>query len=208
MDRMDRHGPTTMEPIAMSSPPSQFELGDQRLNSGLSYDPTPPLMGPGDSQTRLSPSTPGLSQFYHSPAYDPLLMNHPEYSPSPTRASGCAFFPRRWSSSWNAYVFFAFGLACAIGHHVFYSALNGKPADDQLQMLRYGTVLAFGTKAGLCAAVVAAYRQRVWTTVRTRFLSIGALDSLFAATEDLRALWNWELVKDAKTAMALAVIVW
>ncbi|KAK3356454.1 hypothetical protein B0T25DRAFT_451700 [Lasiosphaeria hispida] len=106
------------------------------------------------------------------------------------------------------YLFFAFGSACALGHHFYYSALDGKPATDQLQMLRYGMVLAFASKAGLSAAVVLAFRQRVWTTVRTRLMSVAALDTLFAATEDVAALWNWDMVKNAKIAVALAVFVW
>ena len=106
------------------------------------------------------------------------------------------------------YLFFLFGLACAIGHHVFYSVLDGKPAKEQIQMLRYGTVLAFAAKAGLGASVIAAFRQRVWTTVRTRMMSIGAIDSMFAAAEDFFALVNWEFLSGAKIAAALALFVW
>jgi len=106
------------------------------------------------------------------------------------------------------YLFFTLGLACAIGHHVFYNALDGHVADNQLQMLRYGTVLAFAAKAGLSAAVVMAFRETTWTTVRTRFMSVAALDSLFAAAEDLVALFNWEFVARAKTAAGLALFVW
>jgi len=106
------------------------------------------------------------------------------------------------------YLFFVIGMACAGAHHAFYNLLDGRPADDQLQMLRYGTLLAFGAKAGFAATVVAAYRQRVWTTVRKRLMTIGALDSLFAATEDPWALWNWEMIKSAKVAVLLAAFVW
>ena len=106
------------------------------------------------------------------------------------------------------YLFFTLGLACAIGHHIFYNALNGRVADNQIQMLRYGTLLAFAAKAGLSAAVVVAFRERTWTTVRTRFMSVAGLDSLFAAAEDLVALFNWEFISKAKTAAALAVFVW
>ncbi|KAK3311835.1 hypothetical protein B0H66DRAFT_609047 [Apodospora peruviana] len=93
------------------------------------------------------------------------------------------------------FIYFIFGFACAIGHHAFYASLNGKPANDQFLMLRYGTVLAFASKAGLSVAVIVAFQQRVWTTVRRRVMSIAALDSLFAATEDLIALLNWELFR-------------
>jgi len=68
--------------------------------------------------------------------------------------------------------------------------------------------LAFASKAGLSAAVVLAFRQRVWTTVRTRMMRVDALDSLFAASEDLWALLNWEMIRTAKIAVALAVFVW
>ncbi|KAK3390146.1 hypothetical protein B0H63DRAFT_390151 [Podospora didyma] len=106
------------------------------------------------------------------------------------------------------YLFFVIGAGFAIGHHVFYSTLNGKPATDQIQMLRYGTILAFAAKAGLSAAVIIGFQQRVWTTVRRRLMSIAAVDSLFSATDDLTALWNWELIKNAKVAVLLAVFAW
>ena len=153
-----------------------------------------------------SPSSSKISGFFRSFTTTTVGSTPPQ---------GAPFFAnerrriwRIWRSSWNMYLFFAFGVACAIGHHLYYAALNGKPALDQLQMLRYGMALAFAAKAGLSAAVVLAYRQRVWTTVRKRIMRVAALDSLFAATEDLGALWNWEMIKTAKIAVALAVFVW
>ncbi|KAI1370606.1 hypothetical protein F4677DRAFT_348531 [Hypoxylon crocopeplum] len=113
-----------------------------------------------------------------------------------------------WRPAWSMYLCFLFGLACAIGHHIFYKTLDGKPAEDQLSMLRYGAVLSFAAKAGLVAAVVIAFKQRIWTTVRSKFLSVAALDSLFAATEDMSALLNVEVYKSAKVAMLLAAFVW
>ncbi|OTA52768.1 hypothetical protein K449DRAFT_390743 [Hypoxylon sp. EC38] len=113
-----------------------------------------------------------------------------------------------WRPAWLMYLSFIFGVACAIGHHIFYKSLDGKPAEDQLTMLRYGTVLSFAAKAGLVAAVIFAFRQRIWTTVRTKFLSVEALDSLFAATEDMSALLNIELYRRAKIAMLLAAFIW
>jgi hypothetical protein len=106
------------------------------------------------------------------------------------------------------YLFFCFGFACAVGHHVFYNSLDGQLAENQIQMLRYGTIIAFVAKAGFGASVLSAFRQRVWTTVRTRLLSIRALDSLFAACEDLLAFGNWEVFKQARIAMSLALFYW
>ncbi|TDZ15130.1 hypothetical protein Cob_v011964 [Colletotrichum orbiculare MAFF 240422] len=113
-----------------------------------------------------------------------------------------------WHSSWNMYLFLLLGIAFAVGHHMFYHSLDGKLAEDQVRMLRYGTILAFAAKASLGGAVIAAYQQRIWTTVRSRVLSIAALDSMFAATENLLSLVNWEFVTRAKAAAALALFVW
>lgn len=106
------------------------------------------------------------------------------------------------------YVLFLLGFAFAVGHHAFYQSLNDRPANDQLSMLRYGAAFAFAAKACLVSAVIVAYRQRIWTTVRSRMLSVAALDSLFAATEDLSALLNLEVYQQAKVAITLAILVW
>ncbi|UQC75022.1 uncharacterized protein CLUP02_01675 [Colletotrichum lupini] len=113
-----------------------------------------------------------------------------------------------WHSSWNMYLWLLLGIGCAIGHHVYYHTLDGQPADDQVRMLRYGTILAFAAKASLGAAVISAFQQRIWTTVRSRFMSIAALDSMFAATENVIAFVNLEFLKGAKVAAALALFVW
>ncbi|CAI4220116.1 unnamed protein product [Parascedosporium putredinis] len=49
---------------------------------------------------------------------------------------------------------------------------------------------------------------RVWMTVRRKVLTVAAVDGLFAATEDLTALFNFELFKEAKLAMVLVIYVW
>lgn len=106
------------------------------------------------------------------------------------------------------YLFLLLGFCAALGHHLFYASLNAKIADKQLTMLRYGTLLSFIAKAGFVAAVVTAFRQRLWVTLRNKLLSVGAVDSLFAATDDVMALWNLEAYQKAKMAMMLAAIVW
>lgn len=120
------------------------------------------------------------------------------------RKPTCGF----WHSSWNMYLWLVVGICFAVGHHAFYASLDGHPADDQVRMLRYGTILAFMAKASLGAAVISAFQQRIWATVRSRILSIAALDSMFAATENLIAFLNWEFLKGAKATAALALFVW
>ncbi|KAI1074237.1 hypothetical protein F5B20DRAFT_574232 [Whalleya microplaca] len=123
-----------------------------------------------------------------------------------------ATLPRKkwwhWRPAWWMYIFLLFGILCAVGHHIFYSVLDGRPAEQQIAMLRYGTILAFTAKAGLVAAVVVAFKQQVWTTVRNKFLTLAAIDSLFAATEDLTSLFTFELYKRATVATLLAVFIW
>ncbi|KAK1756558.1 hypothetical protein QBC47DRAFT_298777 [Echria macrotheca] len=155
------------------------------------------FLGGASSYQRLdSPplATPGLS---------PEISN-PKKRPKRT----CLGQPCAWNSQWVMVVCFVFGVACAIGHHIFYSTLHNQLAVDQMTMQRYGTLLAFGAKAGLSAAVGAAYHQRVWATVRTRVMSVAALDALFAATEDLTSFLSWEMVSAARIAATLAVFVW
>lgn len=100
------------------------------------------------------------------------------------------------------------GIAFALGHHFYYLSLREKPAVDQQGMLRYGTVLAFLSKAFLINAVILAFRQRVLMMIRRKMLTLGTLDSLFAASEDLTALFNRGAWKSAKLAMCLAIFAW
>lgn len=122
------------------------------------------------------------------------------------RSSRCC--TPRWHPSFSMYVCFVFGILCAVGHHIFYTSLDGQIADNQSGMLRYGTLLAYGAKAGFSAAVVSAFKQRVWVTVRSRFMSIKGLDSMFAAAEDMVAMLDFEFMRDAKAAYALALFAW
>lgn len=130
--------------------------------------------------------------------------------PPPSR--GSSLRPRSckpsWQSSFGMYICFIFGVLCAVGHHIFYASLDGEPAESQTEMLRYGTFLAFAAKAGFSAAAISAFKQRIWVTVRSRFMSISALDSMFAAAEDVTALFNWEFIRDARAAFALVFFAW
>lgn len=82
---------------------------------------------------------------------------------------------RSWSTGVHWYVptsmlvVFILGCAGAVGHHLFYSYLNGRPAKNQLTMNRYGTAFAFFTKASLVGSVVLAYRC---VTTRVSYLSV------------------------------------
>lgn len=106
------------------------------------------------------------------------------------------------------YICFLFGIVCAAGHHIFYKSLDGKPAMAQTVMLRYGTLLSYAAKASFSAAVITAFKQRIWWTVRTRFMSIQALDSMFAAAENIMSMLDLDFLRGAKAAYALVLFAW
>lgn len=114
----------------------------------------------------------------------------------------------KWHPSFSMYICFIVGFLCAAGHHIFYATLDGKLAESQTEMLRYGTILAYAAKSGFSAAVVSALKQRTWLTVRRKFVSIHALDGMFAAAEDILAMFHLEFLRDAKGAFALAFFAW
>ncbi|KAF4465847.1 hypothetical protein FALBO_7297 [Fusarium albosuccineum] len=113
-----------------------------------------------------------------------------------------------WRPSWSMYALVVAGVGFAMGHHFFYHSLHGKVADDQQGMFRYGAALAFLSKACFLNAVVLAFRQRVLMMIRRKMLTLSTLDSLFAASEDLTALLNWEAWVNAKFAMFLTIFIW
>jgi hypothetical protein len=143
-----------------------------------------------------------------------LLETHPHF-PVYTRNGNksrfnTSFAQLRWrsNSSWMMYVCFIVGIAGATSHHFFYTSLRGKEAKDQILMLRYGTALAYITKASFAASVGLAYSQQIWATFRRKSLSVGAIDSLFTAHQDVSSLANMEIFRQAKLAVFLAVLVW
>lgn len=158
--------------------------------------------GPSRSVSFASPTT---APPYPSPAY-------PSPGLAPTSTWSSHRRPEGWKLGWHPslsmYICFLFGILCAVGHHIYYASLDGQVAENQSEMLRYGTILAYAAKAGFSAAVISAFKQRVWVTVRSRFMSIRALDSMFAAAEDMVAMLDFEFLRDAKAAYALALFGW
>lgn len=167
---------------------------------------------PRDSQAELLLDSQRNRHSTRSVSFGPstTFMYPGQDKPPPSRGSSLrpGSCSPRWHSSFSMYICFIFGVLCAVGHHIFYASLDGEPAESQTEMLRYGTFLAYAAKAGFSAAAISAFKQRIWVTVRSRFMSISALDSMFAAAEDLTALINWEFIRDAKAAFALVFFAW
>lgn len=125
------------------------------------------------------------------------------------------------------------GFMGSIAHHWFYMSLDGKEAIDQLTKVRFGTALAFFTKAMLVGSVVIAYRlahslgtwpiylcsrdyasdadldrQRVWHTLRAKHITLRGIDGMFAVVEDPTRFATKEIFVKAKLATAMALATW
>lgn len=170
-------------------------------NNGGQYAPVGDVGG-------FSPQTAGnslyslssLSQYKTQDAATQRLLDR--------RAGELAQWHIHWATPAIAIVLFVAGIMAAVGHHFFYVSLDGQPAEDQLLKNRYGTALAFFVKSTLVGCVVLCYRQRIWRTLRQKAMTLRAIDSLFSATEDLTAFWNWEMISLGKLATFLAVCSW
>lgn len=112
---------------------------------------------------------------------------------------------------------FIAGVLVCIGHHLFYTRLDGTPVrtlEDgskyytQTWIIRYGTAFAFLAKVLLAGSVVVAYKQRIWVDLRCRAHKIETIDAIFAATYDLTALMNPTLFLGAKLPLIMALIAW
>lgn len=196
MERLLRPGNSSQESQVRLLPTA--DLGNSR---------DPPEHGRGaplkDNRERLE-----LDDFSLKPQGEPgpsaSLQYLPDYAASIHRRTSWW----SWHSAWSMYAFLLLGIAFATGHHFYYASLHGKPAREQTQRLRYGTFLAFLTKACLIWAVVAALRQRIWATLRSKSLPPQGVDSLFAIADDPLAVLDWRTTMNGKTAVLMAAIAW
>jgi hypothetical protein len=120
-----------------------------------------------------------------------------------------------WGIAWQPptlmLVFTLGGIGLAIGHHAYFSSLNGTLAGSpgrQQWATRFGTAMSFLVVALLKTANDAAYSQYVWTLVRAKSFSISTIDKLFALTSDPTGFFGWEMMKHAKAAVFLGLICW
>jgi hypothetical protein len=121
-----------------------------------------------------------------------------------------------WSPA-SMLALFISGLLVSIGHHLFYSRLNGTlvngPDDGsqyltQIWIIRYGTAFAFLAKALLASAVVVAYKQHIWISMRTKANTISTIDAMFGATHDLLVFLRPSFVLRARIPALMALVAW
>lgn len=123
-------------------------------------------------------------RYASSSSQQPMLRNQAPYDKSVYKRTFSNLskrtpeMMRRWSIGIHWYVptsmvlVFLLGCAGALAHHLFYLHLDDKPAVNQLMMIRYGTGLAFFTKATLVGSVVLSYRY-----ICVRGLVVGSVQS-------------------------------
>jgi hypothetical protein len=125
------------------------------------------------------------------------------------RAGEIAQWHIHWTTPALITCLFVAGVAAAVGHHFFYTWLNGKPATDQLKMIRYGTALAFFVKSTLVGTAIMCNRQRIWRTFRDKAMTIDGIDGLFSAPDDPTQFFiNGEMWKNGKLATFMALCCW
>lgn len=116
-----------------------------------------------------------------------------------------------WFTPVSMVVLLLLGLGSAVGHHLYYSTLNKQQAGTAAQqqwVTRIGTALAFLTQATLSTAVLISRNQRVWVSLRGKFLSLYAIDALFSVTDNFFHFINGEMIAHAKTATLMALVRW
>ncbi|KAH7120573.1 hypothetical protein EDB81DRAFT_952453 [Dactylonectria macrodidyma] len=110
--------------------------------------------------------------------------------------------PRAFAKKiWFMFLSLAAGVLCAVGQHLFYSNLDGKPPPDssfdvwhgvsrQKVNIAIGNALAFCTKAFLAVAIAAAHDQISWKAIKSRPAEIGLIDALFSSRDDWMSAMN------------------
>lgn len=213
-DRYDPHDAPS-DPIAMQtlspdlcrapspglSPQRSPEIGLSFPRGHQSYEPVRSSLPPTESRATSLYSSHSLG--YHR------TKDHDAQQLVDRRAGEIAEWKIHWITPALMIALFVAGVAAAVGHHFFYMSLEGKPATNQLLMVRYGTALAFFVKSALVGSIVMCYRQRIWHTLRTRALTIMGIDGLFSSIEDpTQFFYNGEMMINAKIATAMAICSW
>lgn len=125
------------------------------------------------------------------------------------RAGEIAQWHIHWTTPAIIGSLFIAGVAAAVGHHAFYTKLNGQEATEQLKMIRIGTALAFFVKSTLVGTAIMCNRQRIWRTFRRKAMTIDGIDGLFSAPEDPTQFFiNGEMWKNGKLATFMALCCW
>ena len=111
------------------------------------------------------------------------------------------------------------GVAFAVGHHLFYSSLDGRPASTDSMFLHVshqrfnlavGNTFAFAVKVCLTVAISTAYFQAFWRTTRRSKdgQRLSTLDTMFSILENAVGFWRANLWYRHPLLLCLAIISW
>jgi len=156
-----------------------------------------------------------LDQNFATPFVDePLFRNGPKGGAPPSPSPPSQQFVR-WGIAWQAptsMVCLALsGVLLALGHHFYYLFLDGTVAGSasrQQWAIRFGTAFSFLVVACLKVASGQAYEQYIWTIVRRKSFSLGALDKFFRLLSNPFRFLSLELLLHTRFAVFLAAICW
>lgn len=122
----------------------------------------------------------------------------------------------KWGVHWHKHpllilLIFSTGLGAALGHHYYYSYLEGRRPVNDLQkgtVVLVGNILSFLTIFLWRMSCTMSYKQYIWTTVKKKSLKLSTLDKIFALTSDPRGFFSWEVMTKTKVLFVMALIAW
>lgn len=114
------------------------------------------------------------------------------------------------------------GILLAIGHHLFYSSLDGTQVHSgvyriagtnvspQQYNIAVGTTFAFLVKASLTLAVSIAYTQAFWRAAKAseKGRQLSTLDTLYSALDNALAFFQVHIWIKFPLLLLIAIIVW
>jgi hypothetical protein len=107
---------------------------------------------------------------------------------------------------------FVAGLAFALGHHAFYSSLDGQPVNawlfNQQINLAVGQAFAFLVRASLVISVGTSYWQVFWGTMLHGTLAVSQVDALAGMLGSILDLLNLKASTTRPVLIALALLSW
>lgn len=127
--------------------------------------------------------------------------------PKQPRAPGNWLY-RLWMGRWSMVILLFMGVGLAIGHHFFFTSLDGKPATNQMRYTRLGSIFSIAAKSCFVVATILAYHQRAWMVIKERAHSVRAVDTLFGAAENFIHLMSLTMFRNDLACLILALFVW
>lgn len=152
----------------------------------------------------------------NKPQYS-TVSTHDGLDPQSSQPSRQAQWGVNWKAPFKMIGLLLLGVAVALGHHYYYHYLDTKEVStnnskwnfkSQQWELRYGTAFAFLAKTFLAASISVAYQQHIWTTMRSKRITVSGLDATFGATKDIFAFLNPAFLLNVKVGAVLAALTW